>query len=66
MQHSKDKIKFSEELSKQYNANSNAQKDTFLILKSFDFERRQGSLKLAAAIILERWKKLRLVRKQFN
>ena len=58
----KEKAKLREELSKQFNANSALQQESFLLLKAVDVERRRGDLKLAAAVIFDRLKKLRLSR----
>ena len=59
---SKEKAGYLEELTKQLNANSQIQSDTFSLMKSFDKERRSSALSSAAFLILERSKKVKLNR----
>ena len=59
---SKEKAGYLEELSKQLNANSQAQSDTISLMKSFDKERRSSALSSAAFLFLERSKKVKLNR----
>ena len=54
--------KLRDELSKQFNANSTAQMETFSLMKSFDKERRTNVLKIATVQLLERFRKLRTSR----
>ena len=59
---SAEKTKLRDELSKQFNANSTAQMETFSLMKSFDKERRTNVLKIATVQLLERFRKLRTSR----
>ena len=58
----KEKARLRDELSKQFNANSASQLETFAVMKSFDKERRLGVLQIAAVCIFERVRKLRVSR----
>jgi hypothetical protein len=51
-----------DELSRQYSTNSNAQSEALMKLKAFDSERKAFGKQLGAARIIERFRKLMLVR----
>ena len=57
-----EKVKFMEELSKQFNIQSSLQMDAFQTMKSFDVERKAYTQQVACVDLFERFRKLRLVR----
>ena len=58
----KEKIKFMEELSKQFNAQSSVQLEAFKTMKSFDLERKTSTQHVACVTLFDTFRKLRLVR----
>ena len=57
-----EKVKFMEELSKQFNVQSSLQMGAFQTMKTFDMERKVNTQQVACVVLFERFRKLRLVR----